>query len=197
MVLCDLSSVKKVIEKKPEPARVARQFAPTVNSGLSKLVTNKDEALAKFLQRKQRAGQELTEREKQVVTLAERLIEARPEVLMSKGAQNVVWEPADEPPAAAKKKGKKGGQSKQALAKALAREKRFSVNLAGAHKVVAKPGAIQKKRPAGASRAPLTVACTASLACGSHSGRRGGSGKGGLLGRALMDATGTGGASSR
>ena len=60
MVLCDLSGVKKVIEKKPDAATARRPFAPTMTSGLSKLVTNKDEALAKFLKRKQMSGQRVS-----------------------------------------------------------------------------------------------------------------------------------------
>jgi hypothetical protein len=67
---------------------VARPFAPTVTAGISKLKTNKDVALAKFLARKQGAG-ELGDLDAGAAQQAQQHVAERPEVLMSGGTGGV------------------------------------------------------------------------------------------------------------
>ena len=79
-----LAHIKKADPPPDAPARIERPFLPTVSSGASKLRTNKDIALAKYLARKKSLG-EMDALDGDIVRQAEQHVVERPEVLMSSG----------------------------------------------------------------------------------------------------------------
>jgi hypothetical protein len=115
MVAVSLAHIKKS-EPAPAPAGAAapaRPFAPVPGKGLSKLVTNKDAALAKFLARKQGT---LEPQQMELVNMAQRKIAETPAERLSGAA---VWKKVQREDGAAmaaeqpKRRKQKGGRGKQ------------------------------------------------------------------------------------